>query len=383
MASMLFSDEHEIFRDAFRAFVAAEVTPNVEEWERQREVPRELWLKMGEQGFLCPWLPEEDGGLGIDFGYSMIINQELIRGDGFGVGVPLHSDVATPYLASYGSAEAKQRWLPGCLSGGTITAVAFTEPDAGSDLAAIRTHAVRDGDEFVINGQKTFITNGCVSNLNVVAVKTDPAAGHRGVSLILVDSGAKGFERGRKLEKMGYHMQDTAEMAFVDCRVPAANLLGEEGKGFRYLMEKLQQERLEVSIKCQTMAEECLKEAIDYSHTRSAFGKTIAAHQANAFKLAEMATEVELGRTFLEDLVAEHIAGRDIVQRVSMAKYWLAEMANRVAYTAVQLHGGYGYMEEYRICRLFRDVRSLPIVAGTSEVMKLIVARGLVPDAVR
>ncbi len=383
MASKLFSEDHELFRDAFRRFVATEVTPRVEEWERAREVPRELWLKMGEQGFLCPGLPEAEGGLGLDFGYSMIVNQELIRGDGFGVGVPLHSDVATPYLVDYGTAEAKGRWLPGCLSGETISAVAFTEPDAGSDLAAIRTRAVRMGDEYVINGQKTFITNGWVSDLNVVAVKTDPEAGHKGMSLILVEAGAPGFERGRKLEKMGYHMQDTAELAFVDCRVPATNLLGEEGRGFRYLMEKLQQERLEVSIKCQTMAEECLREAIGYAHTRSAFGKPIAVHQANAFQLAEMATEVELGRTFLEDLVVEHIAGNNIVQRVSMAKYWLAEMANRVAYAAVQLHGGYGYMEEYRICRLFRDVRSLPIVAGTSEVMKLIVARGLAPGKSR
>ena len=380
MATNLFTEEHDIFRDTFRRFVAAEVTPNVEEWERQRSVPRELWLKMGEHGFLCPWLPEKYDGLGLDFGYSVIVNQELIRGDGFGVGVPLHNDVATPYIADYGTDEVKARWLPKCASGEAITAVGFTEPDAGSDLAAIRTSAVRDGDHYILNGQKTFITNGTFADLIVTAVKTDPAAGHKGVSLILVDAATPGFERGRQLEKMGYHMQDTSELAFVDCKVLASYLLGEEGKGFKYLMQKLQQERLEVSIKCQGMAEECLKEALKFSRTRKVFGKPISHHQANTFKLAEMATDVEIGRTFLMDLIEDHIAGKNVVQRVSMAKYWLAEMANRVSYHAVQLHGGYGYMEEYRICRLFRDVRSLPIFAGTSEIMKLIVGRNLTAD---
>jgi acyl-CoA dehydrogenase len=373
----LYREEHRIFREAFRRFVAAEITPHAPAWEEAGLVPRELWLKMGEQGFLCPWLPEQYGGLGADFLYSVIINQELIRGEGFGVGVPLHSDVATPYIASYATEQAKERWLPGCASGQVITAVGFSEPDAGSDLAAIRTTAVRDGGEYVINGQKTFITNGCVADLIVLAVKTDPKAGYKGVSLILVDAGAPGFSRGRKLAKMGYHMQDTAELYFTDCRVPAANLLGNEGQGFRYLMEKLQQERLEVCIKCQTMAEECLAEGLAYAKQRPVFGKPVGVHQANAFRLAEMATEVELGRTFLEDLIAAHLAGRDIVQRVSMAKYWLGEMVNRIAYQALQLHGGYGYMEEYRICRLYRDVRALSIFAGTSEIMKLIISRGL------
>jgi acyl-CoA dehydrogenase len=258
-----------------------------------------------------------------------------------------------------------------------ITAVGFSEPNAGSDLAAIRTTAVRDGDSYVLNGQKTFITNGYVADLVIVACKTDPQARHRGVSLVLVDAAAPGFARGRRLEKMGYHMQDTAELSFTDCRVPASHLLGEEGRGFRYLMEKLQQERLEVSVKCQTMAEECLREALEYSRSRKVFGQEIGLHQANAFRLAEMATEVELGRTFLDSLVAAHIRGEEIVQRVSMAKYWLSEMVNRIAYQAVQLHGGYGYMEEYRICRLYRDVRCLSILAGTSEVMKLIISRNL------
>lgn len=371
------TEEHQIFRDSFRKFVAKEITPNVSEWEEQRAVPRSLWLKMGEQGFLCPWLPEEYGGLGLGFEYSVIINEELLRGNAFGVEVPLHSDVATPYIYSYATSEMKERWLPGCTTGEVVTAIGLTEPNAGSDLAAIRTRAVKDGDSFVINGQKTFITNGYFADLIVVAVKTDPAAGHRGVSLILVDKDAPGFHRGRKLEKMGYHMQDTSELFFEDCRVPASHLLGEEGSGFKYMMQKLQQERLEVSIKCQVLAEEALKEALGYVKVREAFGKPIGNFQYSAFRLADMATEVQLGRTFLDSLIRDHIQGKNIVQKVSMAKYWLGEMVNRIAYQAVQLHGGYGFMEEYRVCKIYRDVRCLSIFAGTSEIMKLIISRSL------
>ena len=377
MKEGVYTEEHQIFRDAFRRFVAKEITPHVPQWEADRAVPREVWLKMGEMGFLCPWLPEEYGGLGLGFEYSVIINEELIRGDGFGVGVPLHSDVVTPYIHSYGSSEIKEKWLPGCATGEVITAIGFTEPNTGSDLAAIRTKAVRKGDSYLLDGQKTFITNGFFADLMVVAVKTDPHAGYKGISLVLVDKDAPGFSRGRKLEKMGYHMQDTAELFFENCQVPSAHLLGEEGAGFKYMMEKLQQERLEVCIKCQVNAEEALQEAINYAKVREAFGRRIGDHQYIAFKLAEMATEVELGRTFLDRLIEEHIRGNEIVQRVSMAKYWLGEMVNRVAYQAVQIHGGYGYMEEYRICRIYRDVRSLSIFAGTSEIMKLIISRNL------
>jgi acyl-CoA dehydrogenase len=372
-----YSEEHEIFRESFRKFVAKEITPHVPQWEQDRAVPRELWLKMGREGFLCPWLPEEYGGLGLGFEYSVIINEELIRGDAFGVGVPLHSDVATPYIHSYAAPEVKDRVLPGCTTGEIITAIGLTEPNTGSDLAAIRTRAVRDGDSYVLNGQKTFITNGYFADVVVVAAKTNPDAGYKGISLILVDKDAPGFSRGRKLEKMGYHMQDTAELFFEDCRVPASHLLGKEGEGFKYMMEKLQQERLEVSIKCQVNAEEALKEALAYAKTREAFGRPIGNFQYTAFRLAEMATEVELGRVFLDRLIAEHLRGKNIVQQVSMAKYWLGEMVNRVAYQAVQIHGGYGYMEEYRICRIFRDVRSLSIFAGTSEIMKVIISRNL------
>lgn len=372
----IYQDEHRIFRESFRRFVANEITPNVPQWEEDGVVPRDIWLKMGENGFLCPWLPEEYGGFGLGFEYSVIINEELIKGDAYGYGVPLHADVAVPYVASYATPEVKAEWLPKCASGEAVACIGLTEPGAGSDLAAIRTKAERDGDEYVINGSKVFITNGYVADFCVLACKTDPKGGHKGMSLILVPLDLPGIRR-RNLEKMGSYMQDTAELSFDDVRVPVGNLLGEEGQGFTYMMEKLQRERLEVCIKCQGMAEECLKEALQYSQERKAFGRVIGNFQANAFKLAEMATDVELGRTFLDSLISDYIRGVDIVQRVSMAKYWLGEMVNRVAYGAVQLHGGYGYMEEYRICRLYRDVRALSIYAGTSEIMKLIVARRL------
>lgn len=372
----IYGEDHRIFREAFRRFVAKEVTPNAARWEAEGAVPRELWLKMGEQGYLCPWLPEEYGGSGLGFEYSVIINEELIRGDGYGVGVPLHSDVAVPYIHSYATPEVKAEWLPRCASGEAVACIGLSEPGAGSDLAAIRTRAVKEGGEYVISGSKVFITNGFCGDVCVLACKTDPHAKHKGMSLILVPLDLPGIRR-RNLEKMGSHMQDTAELSFDDVRVPLGNLLGQEGQGFKYMMEKLQRERLEVCIKCQGMAEECLKEALKYAMERKAFGRYIGEFQANAFRLAEMATEVELGRTFLDSLIADFLVGKDIVQRVSMAKYWLGEMVNRVAYGAVQLHGGYGYMEEYRVCRLYRDVRALSIYAGTSEVMKLIISRKL------
>jgi acyl-CoA dehydrogenase len=375
----LFEDtpEQKDFRQAFRKFVAAEITPHREEWEKQRAVPRELWRKMGEMGFLCPWLPEEYGGLSLDFRYSAIINEELARGEGFGVGVPLHSDVATPYLFRYGTEELKRKLLPKTTTGEAICAIAFTEPNAGSDLAAIRTKAVRDGEHYIINGQKTFITNGTFADIIITACKTSASESNRSIALIAVEADSPGFHRGRQLEKMGRHMQDTAELFYEDCRVPAKNLLGEEGKGFQYMMECLDRERLEVCVKCQTMAEECFKEGLNYAKTRQAFGRPVAEFQHNAFKLAEMATEVELGRTFLNTLIEEFNSGENINVKVSMAKAWLGEMVNRVAYHALQLHGGYGYSEEYRICRLYRDVRILSIFAGTTEIMKLIIARSL------
>ncbi len=371
------SQQHSDFRKMVKKFVAKEITPNREKWEREGVVPRELWLKMGRQGLLCPWLPEEYGGMDVDARYSLVIvNEELAWGDGFYVGAPLHSDVAAPYLYSYGNEDLKRRLLPKTTTGEAVCAVGLTEPDAGSDLASIRTRAVKDGDSYIINGQKTFITNGMTAGIIVTACKVTSNTGQKGISMIVVEGDTPGLTR-RKLHKMGQDGQDTAELAFEDCRVPAGNLLGEEGQGFKYMMEKLARERLEVCVKCQAMAEEAFRQALEYSKVREAFGRGIGNFQHNAFKLADMATEIEMGRNFLETLVAEYMNGDNINQRVSMAKAFLGEMVNRVAYQAVQLHGGYGYMEEYKVSRIYRDVRALSILAGTTEIMKLIVARGL------
>lgn len=372
----MYQDEHVIFRASFRKFVEREIVPHIPQWEEERMIPREAWAKMGASGFLCPWLPEEYGGSSADFLYSVVIAEELARAGAVSLMAPLHSDIIAPYIHRLGTEAQKRRWLPKCASGEIVLAIAMSEPNAGSDLAALATRAERDGDAYVVNGSKTFISNGIQTDLVVVACRTDRnARGSRGISLLCVERGTPGFSRGRKLEKMGLHAQDTAELIFEDCRVPAGNLLGEENKGFHYLMEHLQQERLLVTIMAQAMAEAMLDMTIAYAGERKAFGQPIGSFQHNAFKIVEMATEVRLGRTFLDRLVDRHADGEDIVTDVSMAKAWTAEMANRVAYQCVQLHGGYGYMEEYPICRFSRDVRPIAIFAGTTEIMKLIVAR--------
>ncbi|MEW5954376.1 MAG: acyl-CoA dehydrogenase family protein [Bacillota bacterium] len=377
----LYSEEQQAFRRTFKKYVDKEILPRFEEWERHREVPRDFWREFGEYGYLCPWLPEEYGGAGAGFEYSMIILEELARAGagGVAVGVGVHSEIAAPYLASFGSAEQKARWLPGCATGDMVMAIAMTEPGAGSDLQAIVTTAVKEGNKYVINGQKTFISNGICADLVLVACKTDPRVDppHKGISLIAVEAGAPGLIKGRKLEKLGLHCQDTAEIYFEDCRVPVGNLIGQEGQGFACMMQKLQQERLITAALSQNLAERMLSDALEYAGTRQAFGKPIGKFQHNAFKIAGMATEVELGRTYLDRLVAEHIEGRDIITGVSMAKWWIGEMANRVAYDCLQLFGGYGYMEEYPIARHYRDVRAHTIFAGSTEVMKLIIARRL------
>ena len=377
MPRKIFIQEHHIFRESFRKFLEKEVVPFLEKWEHDGIVPKNVWRKMGENGFLCPWLEEEYGGSNAGYEYSVVINEELSTIGATGLLAGLHSDIVVPYLHSFGNEEQKNRWLPGCASGNIITAIAMTEPGTGSDLASIRATAVRDGNDYIINGQKTFISNGINCDLVIVAVKTDTKAEppFKGISLICVEDGTPGFEKGRNLDKMGFHSQDTAELTFVDCRVPAANLLGKEGQGFSFLMKKLQGERLIASVMAQSMAEAMLQMTIKYSRERMIFGKPISSFQHNTFKIVEMATEVELGRTFLDNLICDHIAGEDIVMKVSMAKAWIPEMANRVAYQCVQLHGGYGYMEEYPICRFARDVRVIPIFAGTTEVMKAIVGK--------
>lgn len=375
---IVYTEEHDVFRRTFKKFIENELVPHIDEWEEKREIPRAVWKKFGEQGYLCPWLDEQYGGVGAGFEYSVIINEELARA-GVNIGVGLHSDIIAPYINSYGTGEQKEKWLPGCAAGDVILAIAMTEPNTGSDLQAITATAVKDGDEYVINGQKTFISNGISADVVIVVCKTDPKAvpRHKGISLIVVEDGTPGFIKSRKLNKMGLHSQDTAELFFDNCRVPAANLLGQEGMGFFYLMEKLQQERLVSVIGSQGLAERMFSDAVAYAKTREAFGRPIGKFQHNSFKIAEMATQIEIGRVFLDSLISDHIAGKDIVTRVSMAKWWIGEMANRVAYDCMQLYGGYGYMEEYPIARHYRDVRSHTIYAGTSEIMKLIIARKL------
>ena len=374
-----YTQEHQIFRESIRRYFEKEVTPHVETWEKAGIVPKEIWQNFGRQGFLCPWLPEIYGGVDADLLYSLISVEESAKTHFSGFLFFLHSDIIVPYIEAFGSEEQKHRWLPGCATGELITAIAMTEPGTGSDLAAIRTTAVRSGDHYVLNGQKTFISNGINCDLVIVVAKTDPGAkpAHAGISLLVVEDGTPGFEKGRNLDKIGFHSQDTAEMAFVDCRVPVKNLLGQEGKGFYYLMKKLQQERLMTAIGAQVMAEEALRLTIDFAKSREAFGRPIGRFQYISFELAKLATDVELGRTFLESLILDHMEGREIVQKVSMAKYWIAEMLNRVVERGVQFHGGYGYMEEYPIARLFRDARVYTIFAGTSEIMLLIISRYL------
>ncbi|MFZ7946187.1 MULTISPECIES: acyl-CoA dehydrogenase family protein [Bacillaceae] len=373
------NDDHEIFRQSLRKFLEKEAYPFYEQWEEDRMIPRSFWQKMGEQGFLCPDIDEKYGGSEVDWGFAVVINEELERvGSGL-IGIGLHNDIVVPYITTYGSEEQKQRWLPKCVTGEIITAIAMTEPGTGSDLANIKTTAKLEGDHYIVNGQKTFITNGIQSDLVLVAVKTDPQAvpKHKGVSLILIERDTPGFSRGRKLNKVGLHCQDTAELIFEDCRVPKENLLGEEGKGFLYLMEKLQQERLLVAIGAQTASEVMLKMTIDYVKSREAFGKPVSQFQNTQFKIVEMATEIEMGRVFLDQLIAEHIEGKNVVTKVSMAKWKLTDIAKKIAAECMQLHGGYGYMEEYEIARRFRDIPVSSIYAGTNEIMKTIIAKNL------
>jgi len=371
-----YSDEHRIFRQMLRKFLEREVIPHVEEWEEAGIVPRSAWKKMGEQGFLCTAVPEEYGGAGGDFLYSVTVSEEIVKTNHGGLAAPLHSDVVVPYIVTFGSEEHKKKYLPGCVSGDIITAIAMTEPNTGSDLAAIKTTAVEQGDQVVINGQKTFISNGINCDLLVLAAR-DPAVDnpHRAVDLYLVEAGTPGFEKGRKLKKVGWHSQDTAELYFTDCRIPVANRLGAKGSGFINLMLKLQQERIMCCIGAVAAAEYMLEITIQYCKERKAFGKPLSKFQNTQFEIVEMAADVKLGRTFLDKLIADHMEGKEIVVDVSMAKFWTTDMASRVADRCLQLHGGYGYCEEYPIARAWRDIRVTRIFAGTNEIMKTIAAR--------
>jgi acyl-CoA dehydrogenase len=377
MERTLFTAEHDLFRQSFRQFVAKEIIPHQPRWRDQGMVDREVWRKAGAQGFLCPWMEEKYGGGGGDFLMSVIIMEELAAAYESGFAMSLHSDIVVPYLHTFGTEEQKQKWLPGCASGELITAIAMTEPGTGSDLANVKTLARRDGDEYVINGSKTFISNGQLCDLCVVVAKTEenPKDPHKAISLFVVEAGRAGFVKGKKLEKMGMASQDTSELFFEDCRIPAANRLGQEGAGFLMLMQKLQQERLAVAIGAQAGAEQVLADTIAYTKERHAFGKPISKFQNTQFKLVECATEVEVGRAFLDRVIAGHVAGKYLVKECSMAKLWQTEMGQRVVDTCLQFFGGYGYMLEYPVTRAFMDARVQRIFAGTNEIMKVIIAK--------
>ena len=378
MQSTLYEAEHEAFRDAVRGFVAQHVTPFHDEWEKAGIVDRALWHKAGAQGLLGTDVPEQYGGGGVpDFRYNCVIAEELTRAGASGVGFPLHNDVMAPYLLQLTTDEQKARWLPRFTSGDMVTAIAMTEPGAGSDLQGLRTTARRDGDDWVLSGSKTFITNGISADLVLVVARTDPDAGAHGFSLLAVERGMPGFERGRNLDKVGLKAQDTAELFFDEVRVPAANLVGREGGGFVHLMERLPQERLSIAVVAVAAAERVLELTLEHCRTRTAFGQPIGSFQSNRFLLAEMATEVEIARTYLDRAVTEHNAGRLDARDAAMAKWWTTELQKRVVDSCVQLHGGYGYMLEYPVARAYVDARVQTIYGGTTEVMKEIIGRSL------
>jgi acyl-CoA dehydrogenase len=373
-----YTEDHRIFRESFRRFLKREIIPWIDDWEEAGIVPRSIWKKMGDGGFLCTGVPEKYGGAGADFLYAVIVIEELAKSNFSGLGVRLHSDVATPYILDYASEEQKQKYLPRCVSGDIITAIGMSEPNAGSDLAAIQTTAVEDGDNIVLNGQKTFISNGINCDLIIVAARNPAEENlYSALDLYLVESGTPGFEKGRRLKKVGWHAQDTAELFFSECRIPRGNRLGARGTGFKKMMRHLQPERLVIAVGAVAAAEFMLEETLQYVKKRKVFGKPLSRYQHTQFEMVEMATEIKLGRTFIDKLIRDHMEGANIVTDVSMAKYWTTEMAFRVADRCMQLFGGYGYCEEYPIARAWRDIRVNRILAGANEIMKVVVARNL------
>jgi alkylation response protein AidB-like acyl-CoA dehydrogenase len=376
----LFDDEHEAFRESFSSWIEKEVTPHYLDWEAEGIAPRSMFTSAGRYGFLGMQIPERYGGGGSDdFRFNQVIAEELAAAGigGAGLGLTLHNDVTTPYFLEFTNDEQKQRWLPGIASGELITAIAMTEPGTGSDLAGIASTAVRDGDEYVVNGSKTFITNGINADLVVVAAKTDPAQRHAGMSLMVVERDTEGFERGRNLEKIGMHSNDTAELFFTDARVPAANLLGEEGAGFRYLTNNLAQERLSIAITGLATARAALGWALEYVRERTAFGAQIAEFQNTKFVLAEVATEVDIVQAYVDQCVLAHNRRELSAADAAKAKYWCTDLQKRATDRCLQLFGGYGYMLEYPIARAYADARVTSIYGGTNEVMKTIIAKSL------
>ncbi len=373
----IYREEHELFRRTVSAFIDREIAPHYERWEKDGQVSREVWRKAGETGLLLTDVPEIYGGSGADFLYSAVLAEEMARRVYAAPGFGLHSDIAAPYILHYGSEEQKRTWLPRMAKGEVIAAIAMTEPGTGSDLQAVRTTALRKGNELVLNGQKTFITNGGMADVVIVVAKTDASAGAKGVSLVLVETDRPGFKRGRNLKKIGQNAQDTAELFFEDVRVPPSNILGEEGRGFAYLMNQLPRERLLVAIGSVAVMEAALAWTVDYTRQRKAFGQAIAEFQNTRFKLAEVKTEVTVARVFLNHCLELFLAGELDATTAAMSKWWLSELDNKVLDTCLQLFGGYGYMLEYPIARAYADARVHRIYAGTTEIMKELVARSL------
>ena len=373
----LFEEDHEAFRDTVRRFMEQEVAPHHARWEEQSHVDRDIWNKAGAAGFLCATMPEEYGGVGVDKRFSVIVMEEAARINATGLGWGLHSEIVAPYLLHYGSEALKQKYLPKMASGEMVGAIAMTEPGAGSDLQGVRTTAVKDGDHYVLNGSKIFITNGYLCDLVIVVAKTDPAKGAKGTSLLVVDTSMPGFSKGKPLEKAGMKAQDTCELFFDNVRVPAENLLGEEGNGFVYLMQELPWERLQIAVIAMASAEAAIDWTVTYTRERKAFGQEIMKFQNTRFKLAELKTEVQIGRVFVDRCIDLLLENKLDPATASMAKYWCTDLQFKVMDECVQLHGGYGYMWEYPITRAWADARVQRIYGGTNEIMKELISRSL------
>ena len=373
----VFREDHEMLRETARRFFERECLPRQAQWDADGRTDRETWLKAGREGLLCVTVPEEYGGGGGDFGHSAVLAEELHRSGVSGFSLSVHSDITAPYIVRFGSEEQKKRWLPKICRGETIMAIAMTEPGTGSDLKSVRTTAVRDGNEWVINGSKTFISNGLNCDMVLVACKTDPSAGAKGVSLIMVETDRAGFRRGRKLDKVGMHAQDTAELFFDNVRVPVGNRLGEEGKGFIYLMQELAQERLIIAVYCTAKLERLLEQTIEYVKERKVFGQTVWDFQNTKFKLADIKVQAVAARTLVDHYIAEHTRRRITVQEAAIAKLFATETLWKCIDEMVQLHGGYGYMLEYPIARAFCDYRIARVFGGTSEVQRDLISRKL------
>ncbi|HEU4845390.1 MAG TPA: acyl-CoA dehydrogenase family protein [Burkholderiaceae bacterium] len=371
----LYNQEHEMFRDAARRFIEGEIVPHHARWEEQGHVDREVWNKAGASGLLCTSMPEQYGGAGVDILYSAVYMEEQARVGATGVGFFLHSEIVAPYILHHGSDYLKSTYLPRMASGEMVGAIAMTEPGAGSDLQGIKTTAVRDGDDYILNGSKTFITNGWLSDLVIVVAKTDPAAGSKGISLFVVDTTMPGFSKGKRLHKMGMSAQDTSELFFDNVRVPARNLLGEEGRGFYYLMKELPWERLQIAVTGIAAAQAALDWTIAYTKERKAFGKCIGDFQTVGHKLAEMKTEIAVGQVFVDRCLELMAAGKLDAETASMAKYAISDLQFSVMDRCVQLFGGYGYMHEYPIARAWADARVQRIYGGTNEIMKELISR--------